>query len=154
MVFTGTYEHAIDAKNRVAIPAEIRTLVQARRSDTAVLYVTLGEGNALCLYTEAGFEARAAELLGSDGDKDQVLMYERVWFSLARRVELDSAGRVRLPESLLKRAGLKAEVVLLGVNDHLEIRDRTAWYAYLQQALAEQPSLLMNPRRVGSAAAR
>lgn len=151
MVFTGTYEHTIDAKHRLAIPSEVRDLIYAaagKRAKTVFLYVTLGEGQSLYLYTEDRFDQRAAELIGSQLDPDQLLVYERMWFSLARRVELDGAGRIRLPENLIRRAGLGNEVVLLGNNDHLEIRDRDKWNAYLEQALAEQSHLLiMNPRR-------
>lgn len=161
MVFTGTYDHAIDAKNRLAIPSEIRAQLQreaaVRRSGDGeggdndarpvALYVTLGERGALCLYTEQGFEQRAAELDRSELDADQLLAYERVLFSLAQRVEMDSAGRIRLPEQLLKRTGLAGEVVLLGVKDHMEIRDRAAWHDYVESLLQSQPQMLMNPRK-------
>lgn len=152
MVFTGTYEHSIDAKHRLAIPSEIRALLgraaegRSPRSATHV-YVTLGEGQALCLYSEEDFEKRATDLDHSELDPEQLLAYERLMYSLARRVELDKQGRVRLPENLLNLAQLGTDVVLIGVKDHLEIRDRDAWHRHVQQTLAQHPSLLMNPRR-------
>lgn len=159
MVFTGTFEHSIDAKNRLAIPAEIRAALGQSASpvaqDQAVyLYVMLGEGQALCLYTEAGFEQRATELDDSELDADELLAYERLMFSLARRVEMDKQGRVRLPENLLKMSELTADVVLIGVKDHLEIRDRAAWQTYVRETLAKQPQILMNPRRAMRRAGR
>lgn len=149
MVFTGTYEHSIDAKNRLAIPAEVRAQLQtdADHARPAHLYVTLGEGQALCLYTERSFEKRAEELDHSNLEPDQLLAYERLMFSLARRVELDGQGRVRLPENLLQMAKLKADVVLIGVKDHLEVRDREVWQSHVKHMLELQPQLLMNPRR-------
>lgn len=156
MVFTGTYEHSIDAKNRLAIPADVRSLLQ-KGTDGSVpvhLFATLGEGQALCLYTEDGFEQRAAELDHSELEPDQLLAYERLMFSLARRVELDKQGRVRLPENLLKMAKLGSDVVLIGVKDHLEIRDRQAWQSHVQQMLQLQPQILMNPRRAMGRSAR
>ncbi|MFA9476931.1 division/cell wall cluster transcriptional repressor MraZ [Phycisphaerales bacterium AB-hyl4] len=151
MVFTGTYEHAIDKKNRLAIPADIRGQIQrsvgAAEGDSVYLYVTLGDDQALSLYTEQGFEQRARELDDSELEAGDLLAYERLLFSLARRVELDRQGRVRLPDNLLKQAGLGAEVVLLGVKDHLEVRDRQSWQEYVQQMLKSQPQMLMNPRR-------
>ncbi|MEX0654084.1 MAG: hypothetical protein WD534_13545 [Phycisphaeraceae bacterium] len=151
MVFTGTYEHAIDKKNRLAIPADIRGQIQravgAAEGDTVYLYVTLGDDQALSLYTEDGFEQRARELDDSELNAGDLLAYERLLFSLARRVELDRQGRVRLPDNLLKQAGLGSEVVLLGVKDHLEVRDRESWNEYVQQMLKSQPQVLMNPRR-------
>lgn len=151
MVFTGTYEHAIDAKNRLAIPAEIRAQIQrdagTGEGEPVHLYVTLTEGQALALYPEKAFEERARQLDDSNLEADQLLAYERLLFSLARRVEIDKQGRARLPENLLSRTGLSGDVVLLGVKDHLEVRDRASWQAYVEQMLSEQPDLLMNPRR-------
>ena len=151
MVFTGTYEHAIDSKNRLAIPSEIRHQIQrqmgAAEGDAIYLYVTLGEDQALSLYTEGGFEQRAQELDGSALNSEELLAYERLLFSTARRIELDKQGRVRLPDTLLKQTGLGGEVVLLGVKDHLEIRDRQRWFEHVQRIMQEQPQMLMNPRR-------
>jgi MraZ protein len=159
LVFTGTYEHSIDAKHRLAIPSDIRAQIQQESGQPAAapegqlpgavyLYVTLGEGNCLAIYTEQGFDQRARELDQSELDADQILEYERVMFSLSRRVELDQQGRVRLPENLLAMTGLKNDVVLLGVKDHLEIRDREAWNAHVKRLLVEQPQILKNPRRM------
>lgn len=151
MVFTGTYEHTIDSKNRLAIPSEVRSQVQKEartgEGDAVYLYVTLGEGRTLALYTEHGFEQRARELDSSELEAEQLLAYERLLFSTSQRVEIDKQGRVRLPDQLLKRTQLGSEVVLLGVKDHLEVRDRQAWLAYLDQMLAEGGAALMNPRR-------
>ena len=150
MVFTGTYEHTIDAKNRLAIPSDIRALLQdgpGSANESVYLYVTLGEGNALCLYTQRGFEKRAEELDGSELDSDRLLAYERIFFSLARRVEVDKQGRIRLPESLLKMTHLDTDIVLIGVKDHLEVHDRQSWHSHIQQMLSAQPQILMNPRR-------
>ena len=151
MIFTGEYEHTIDAKKRLSIPSEIRSALRAELGlgeDAPVgFYVTLGESRSLCLYSEQGFAQRAEELSNSDADPDRLLAYEALWFSLARRVELDSAGRLLLPENLLGRTGLGSSVALLGMNDHMEIRDRDSWKQYVDQVLAEQQQILMNPRR-------
>jgi MraZ protein len=151
VVFTGTYEHTIDAKRRLAVPSELRSQIQratgATGDDPLVLVVALGEGGALRLYTEPVFERRAEELEASELDADELLDYERVFFSLARRVEMDRAGRIRLPDNLLEMAGLGNEVVLLGVKDHLEVRDRDAWREHLDEVLKTRASMLMDPRR-------
>jgi len=157
VVFTGEYEHSIDAKNRIAIPSEVRSRIQGTaggKKDAGLrLYVTLGEGQVLCLYTEQGFQEHADTLRQSDGDPDEILAFEALWFSLARLVEVDSAGRVRLPESLLRRAELGPSVVLLGMNDHMEIRDRETWHTFVDQMLAGR-NHLMNPRRAGRSSRR
>lgn len=151
MVFTGTYEHTIDAKKRLAIPSDVRGQLQravgAVEGESIGLMVTLGEGGAVRLYTESVFERRADELEHSEWDAEELLDYERVFFSLARRVEMDRAGRVRLPDQLMELAGLGNDVVLLGVKDHLEVRDRDAWKRHVLDALQKNPSIVMDPRR-------
>ncbi len=155
LVFTGTYEHSIDSKNRVAIPAEIRTLLarqQQARSGGAdngpiTLYVSLSDELVLCLYTQEMFEQRAAELDRSELETGEILEYERMLYSMSGRAELDSQGRIRLPENLLEMTELKNDVVLIGVKDHMEVRDRETWLAYRTELLKRKPQLLMNPRR-------
>ena len=150
MVFTGTYEHAIDAKHRLAIPSDIRRELQrglgTSEGDTVVLYCVLGGTDALCLYTEPGYQRLADELRHSDIDPVELLDYEEVFYANSKRIEMDSAGRVRLPENLLKQTGLSGEIVLAGAGDHLKIRDRTAWASRLDSVLKDRPNLLVNPR--------
>lgn len=150
MVFTGTYDHTIDPKNRLAIPAELRAQIKrsakAESGDSVLLYVTLGTDRSLCLYTEKGFNQRAKELDHSEMDPHELLEYERVFYSLSKSVELDKQGRVTLPGDLLSRSGLGTEVVLIGVKDHIQVLDRKAWNQQLDQVLKDRPEIMMNPR--------
>lgn len=150
MVFTGTYEHAIDAKHRLAIPSDVRRDLQrglgTGEGDAVVLYCVLGGADVLCLYTEPGYSRLAEELRQSDLDPVDLLEYEEVFYANSKRIEMDSAGRVRLPEHLLKQTGLSGEVVIAGAGDHLKIRDRSAWNARLETVLKDRPNLLVNPR--------
>ncbi|MFM7038962.1 MAG: division/cell wall cluster transcriptional repressor MraZ, partial [Planctomycetaceae bacterium] len=60
---------------------------------------------------------------------------------LAERVQVDKQSRIRIPERLLKLAGLTHEVVLIGVHDHVEIWDRAGWDAFLNQNGAQFDAL-------------
>lgn len=151
MIFTGHYEHDIDAKGRLAIPAKLRGELQ-RASQTVEgealsVYVTLGENGSLCIYTRGGFEKLAAELEHSALPAEELLAYEEMLFALARNCELDSQGRIQLPADLVARAALPTEVVVVGAKDHLKIHPRAAWKARVEQLLSTKPALLMNPRR-------
>ncbi|MAE67671.1 MAG: hypothetical protein CMJ18_25740 [Phycisphaeraceae bacterium] len=168
MVFTGTYEHTVDKKNRLSIPADLRVQVQSEQarhrarkfadlavppdpealSAPPVFFILPGESKALYLYTEKDVEQRAEDLIDSEVETEELLLYERMWFSAARRVELDGAGRITIPGDLRKDVNLESEVVLLGVHDHLEVRNRQDWYDYKKQILTEQPQLMMDPRRM------
>ncbi len=124
MVFAGHYEHSIDPKNRLAIPAKFRTKLDPDR-DGAGLYVVPGQPpTTLWLYTERHFEclvARADSVLIPDDDQ---LRFEQAFFPWAELVEPDSQGRIIVPEKMRRKAGLGREVVICGVRDHLEIRPK------------------------------
>ena len=150
VLFVGHYEHSIDAKQRLAIPSEVRAVLERSglgSGEAIALYAVIQEGPTLALYTEAGFEKRAAELDHSQLPAEQVLAYEQLFFSRASRVELDKQGRVRLPERLIRLAGLDRDVVILGVKDHLQVHDRDRWNA-LEETLSRDPAAMYNPRRL------
>ncbi|MEX2672535.1 MAG: hypothetical protein WD294_10535 [Phycisphaeraceae bacterium] len=146
MLFVGTYDHTIDAKQRLAIPSEVRDRLDPE-VDGEVLYAVVVEGPTLALYTERGFEKRAEQLDHSERSPEEILLYEQMFYSNAARVEIDKQGRIRLPERLIRVADLGRDVVLIGVKDHLQVHDRAAWQAKVEKLMADRPDLLMNPRR-------
>lgn len=146
MLFTGEYEHTIDAKNRLAIPAEIRARLDPE-ADGDAFYVVLGPNRILWLYPDRYFESLADSMEQALLSDQDLLEYDQLAFPLARRIEVDSTGRIRLPEMLLKRAGLRQQVTIIGVRDHLEIRDTEQWQVDLEQRLANQAAILMAARR-------
>ena len=124
MIFTGYYEHTIDKKNRLAIPSKFRSRMDAEL-DGKGFYVVPGQpGNTLWLYTERHFEAlaeRAESALSPDPDQ---LQRDKVLFTLAAYQEIDTQGRILIPERMRIQAGLGREVVICGVRDHAEIMSR------------------------------
>ena len=153
MVFVGEYEHSIDTKNRLAIASELRAMARRAGAENEeghiVFYVTPGEDeDCLCLYTEQMFIKRAEQLDESMRDADELLAYEEMFFGQSRRVETDAQGRIRLPDNLLQDVGLGREVVLVGVKDHIRIRDREQWLARKAQSRADGTRRMLNPRRM------
>lgn len=153
MVFTGHYEHAIDAKHRIAIPSDIRRKLQRELGraggdgdSSIVLYAVLAGEETIALYTEQGYERLAEELRHSGLEPEALLEYEDLFYAMSQQVELDKAGRARLPDHLLERTGLSGEVALTGAGDHLKVRDKVAWQAQLEAKLKDQPGVLVNPR--------
>ena len=136
MIFTGHYEHSIDKKNRLAIPSKFRNRMDAERDGEGFVIVPGQPDGTLWLYTERHFEAlsdRAESALIPDADQ---LEFEQVFFPLAESLELDSQGRILVPDKMLKRSGLGKEVVICGVRDHLEIRRRDAFEEELDERWA------------------
>jgi len=118
----GTYEHTIDDKNRLTLPARFR------HAFPDGIVVTRGMDGCLFAYTRSNWQDLVAgrlaslDLLSQSGRRMQ-----RFFFSGATEAELDKQGRVGLPAPLLEHAKLGRDVVVAGVNDHLEIWDRDAW---------------------------
>ena len=126
MLLLGEFEHTIDSKNRLAVPADIRDVLLSQGT-TGGLIAAPGSNGTLWLWPEKTFEGLAADLGGSLlGEKDMT-DFQRAIFSQSARCPMDSAGRVRLPERLLARYGLAGSVMVLGVRDHLELMSPAEW---------------------------
>ena len=121
-MFFGEYEHTIDDKNRLTLPARFR--------ETFAGGVVLTRGLDQCLDVfprsdwDSLVEARLAPL---DPFSKEARDLKRFFFSAAADAELDKQGRVLVPPALARHAKLGREVVVAGVHDHLEIWDRAAW---------------------------
>lgn len=131
MLLTGTFHRAIDEKLRVAIPKPLRDAWGALAK--GVLFVTPGTDGSLALYTEEALAQLAARLAQASPNAQDVRAFNRLFYARAQAVELDGQGRVRIPPELAQLAGLDKDAVLVGVQDHLELWDKTRWQEYVTQ---------------------
>ncbi len=132
MLFTGQFEHTIDAKNRLAVPSGIRSNWSEKMHGTA-WYATPVKPGLIWLYAEKAFEERAAMLPKTFTPGEDESEWQASFFGLSERLEMDSAGRVRFPDGMLEDAELGKEVMIVGAGDRLEIRDRASWKASLAE---------------------
>ena len=146
MIFTGEYEHTLDAKQRIAVPAVIRSRLEDAKHTNA-LYLATGANGALWLWPEKTFEQMASAMQQSLLPTEDMMEYEELLFSQASRLEMDKAGRVRLPERMLTEAKLGQTIVILGVRDHLELRDPEIWKQRRKHKLASQAEIMIKARR-------
>lgn len=141
MLFTGEFEHTIDAKHRLAIPAPIRGAWSTKEEGAGWFAVPWRVG-LIRLYTERDFHARAlSRQVSLTPDEDEAELQASL-FGLSARLEMDSAGRVRLPEEMLNLVGLGPEVTLVGAGDRLEVRDRAAWRESRLERMKQMPALM------------
>ena len=119
-MFLGEYEHNLDQKQRLAIPAEIRDSMSKELHGEAFVAAP-GANGALWLWPEKKFEEQADRLESGLVTQEEVVRFNRDLFPRSARVPFDSAGRVRIPDRLLNDFGLSGQVVILGVRDHLEL---------------------------------
>lgn len=133
-MFLGEYEHTLDAKGRVAIPARFR----AQMDRGAV--ISRGKGACLSVYTMDRWEEKSNELF-ADKSSDELRDLERRIYASANEIELDRQGRMVIPAKLRERARLKTEITIAGVRDHFEIWDRATWQAYQERLESEGNSI-------------
>lgn len=122
----GEYEHTLDAKGRLAIPARFRS----QMGPGAVL--SKGMGTCLSLYTLERWEEKSNELVARMAS-DELRDFERRIYPSACEVELDGQGRIVIPAKLRTYARLETNVTIIGVRDHMEIWDRETWQSYQER---------------------
>jgi MraZ protein len=116
----GEFEHTIDDKNRLTLPAKFRQALSGG------LVITRGMDGCLYCYPQADWERLVeSRLAGLDPLSREGRLMHRFFFAGASEAEPDKQGRVMLPATLAKDLG--REVVVAGVRDHLEIWNREAW---------------------------
>jgi MraZ protein len=118
-LFLGEYQHALDAKGRIILPARFRDQLGEHA------YVTSEQDGCLALWTPEEFEVKAAEIKDRSrrGERDVA----RVFFSGTVEASPDRQGRIAIPPGLREFAGLERDVVVVGLYDHVEIWDAGAW---------------------------
>lgn len=123
-VFLGEFQHTLDVKGRVSLPAKFRNAI------TGSLVVAKGMSGSLYVYTPEVYESFVNRLMAKD-DFDPRYRKARLFFtSGATEVDLDSAGRLSLPQTLREYAGLTKEVTVVGNFDRIEVWDSGKWTAY------------------------
>jgi len=137
-VFVGEYQHTIDEKNRLIIPAKFREDLGAK------FIATRGLDNCLFIYPMAEWQNIENKLKALPFTNKDARAFVRFFFSGACECELDKQGRINIPQSLRDYAKLEKEVVVIGVSSRIEIWSKECWNNYLQQtaesyeALAEE----------------
>ncbi|GAA6386920.1 MULTISPECIES: division/cell wall cluster transcriptional repressor MraZ [Eubacteriales] len=126
---TGTYEHSIDAKGRLFIPAKLREELGV------TFYLAMGVDECLAIYPQETWN-RFTEKFASLPMSQSAAM--RPLFANASKCELDSQGRIVIPQKLRKYAGLEKDAVIIGVNDRAEIWSAETWNAREEEEMTPE----------------
>ncbi|WP_276757712.1 division/cell wall cluster transcriptional repressor MraZ [Clostridium phoceensis] len=126
---TGTYEHSIDAKGRLFIPAKLREELGV------TFYLAMGVDECLAIYPQETWN-RFTEKFASLPMSQSAAM--RPLFANASKCELDSQGRIVIPQKLRKYAGLEKAAVIIGVNDRAEIWSAETWNAREEEEMTPE----------------
>src|SRR5688500_967012 len=128
MFLGGEYRHSLDGKRRVSLPARLRGSVRR-------FVLTRGLEGCLSLYTEDAWKNLLAKLQNLPvSNKAQARAFRRLLISGAISADVDGQGRLLVPESLGRYAGIGKDVMVLGMETHIEIWAFSAWERYRRRA--------------------
>ncbi len=120
----GEYQHTLDSKKRLAIPAKLRKEFGER------VIVTGGEDSCLFVYPMGEWQKLTDKLSALPQGQKATRDFLRHTFSSAVEIELDHLGRILIPDYLKNHAGLRQRIVIAGVFNRLEIWDEERWVNY------------------------
>jgi len=122
--FRGTFDHTLDAKNRLTVPARYR----ASLADGVVLAMPVDLKPCVGVWRPEDYERYTERALAELPPlSSRLTELERFFYGSSHDSELDAAGRIMVPGFLGEHAALSKEVVVVGAGDRMELWDRTAW---------------------------
>jgi len=127
--FRGSYQHSIDHKGRVSIPARFRRLLTGDSNDTLVVLRGLDE--CVWLYPLEEFRRFEDRLRARSFSDEANRRFQRMLLMDARDETLDTQGRVAIPPRLIAHAKLEKDVLVCGLLDHIEIWNPELYEQYL-----------------------
>lgn len=136
MAFRGIYEHSLDSKDRLTVPARFRSAL----ADGVVL--SKGFDPCIWVQTPDAFEQLSERFLSphSPFGRDARRLRRR-FHGGSFDEDLDSAGRIRVPKALIEHAGLSGACVVIGAGEYLEIWDAEAWAEQEAELDSEAPEI-------------
>ncbi|MBA3821465.1 MAG: division/cell wall cluster transcriptional repressor MraZ [Deltaproteobacteria bacterium] len=135
--FHGTFDHTLDAKNRLTVPSRFRSTL------AGTVFLVKGAEPCLSLYPAETYNAMAQEALaGMNSLSTRKREFSRLFYANAMSVELDGAGRIMLPSRFMEHAGIGSrDVVVAGAGECLELWDRATWESYDADLAQRAPDL-------------
>ncbi len=128
-MFLGEHHRTIDSKGRIFIPAKFREEI------IKGVIITKGfDEKCLFMFSKEGWKRIQDKIVENPMAKRNIQRFSRWFFSSATMESIDQQGRTRIPQNLVDHAGLKKEIVLVGVSDRAEIWSRENWDNYYNNA--------------------
>jgi MraZ protein len=126
-MFMGEYQHAVDSKGRLIMPAKFREALGDK------FIVTRGMDNCLFVYPLEEWNLLEQKLRSLPFTRSDARAFMRFFFSGAAECELDRQGRILIPNNLREHARLTRDVVVIGVSGRVEIWSQEVWNQYSEQ---------------------
>lgn len=139
----GEYQHTLDPKKRLSLPARFR------KELGKTVIVTRGLDHCLFIFSAASWKKLAEKFADLSIGSTDTRGFNRFMLSGAVEADVDSAGRILIPDFLKDFAGLKTNVILAGVNDRVEIWDTKRWQSYKQEIESQADTMASKLGEIG-----
>ncbi|MEK7585862.1 MAG: division/cell wall cluster transcriptional repressor MraZ [Patescibacteria group bacterium] len=139
----GEYTHTLDDKNRMSLP------VKFRKEMGKSVVVAPGLDNCLSIFTTKEWEKISSKLSDSSMIASDNRSFSRFMFGQAVALDVDTQGRILIPENLKIRSGLGSKVIVIGVQNRAEIWNEKAWNAYKKVVETQADALADKLGQVG-----
>ena len=140
----GEYTHTLDPKKRLSLPKKFRTELGRK------VVITKGLDTCLFMFSPTGWKRMAERLQELSFAQSDTRGFHRFMLSGAVEVDVDSAGRVLIPDFQKDFAGLKSKVVLAGVSDRVEVWDEKSWTEYKNRIEKQADALAEKLGEIGA----
>jgi MraZ protein len=124
-MFYGEYAHSLDKKGRLILPSKFRETAKANYIEK--FFLTRGLDSCLFMFTEEEWKTQEAKFKVMPFTKAQSRKFNRLYFSGAVEIAFDKQGRMLIPKYLKDFAGIRHEVMVIGVSNRIEIWDLEKW---------------------------
>jgi transcriptional regulator MraZ len=142
LIFRGTFEHSLDAKHRLTVPAKFRAALADGVVIAASQEVSEGSPRCVSIWTPEAYEAfTTATLRDMNPSSPKARELKRFFFNSSFDADLDSANRLMIPPPLMRYANLDKDLVVTGSGECIEVWDRRAYDAYREDILNRIPDI-------------
>lgn len=124
-MFRGRFEHSIDGKGRVSIPAKFREILKRDYGSDQLIMTTFD--NCLVAYPLTEWQAFEEKLKEFSQLKKESKSFLRFFYSGAMECAIDDHGRILIPPQFREHADLNKEIVFVGVMNRFEIWNKAVW---------------------------
>ncbi len=142
-MFIGEYQHTIDSKGRVILPAKFREELGEK------FVVTKGLDHCLFVYPNEEWSNLEKKLRTLPLTSRDARAFIRFFFAGAAECGVDKQGRILIPANLRQHAGLNRDLAIIGVSTRVEIWDRDAWDAYNNESSLDQDKIVEHMAELG-----
>jgi len=124
-MFYGEHEHSLDKKGRLIIPSKFRDV--AKENYIEKFFITRGLDGCLFMFPEDEWKAQESKFKSLSFTKTEARKFNRIYFSGACEVVPDKQGRILFPKYLKDFAGIKKDIVIIGVSNRIEVWSKEKW---------------------------